>query len=553
MLDDAFLRSEVEPYIDNLYRSSPLLKRHRDTAVIHLLRVFEDALRFGPGHLTPNSREHLQSFLQLRFAQEALPWAMRWAWNDCPRDGAGSLELDWDAYREAADLLDLSFRYYHLYRCFVLYSRNIFAAEVDASEKRVRFSFISQLDERRDACGALYLMERDNPHVPKDLVRSLGQMMPVVYTVLPHYIRKTGESSIRYTVAPEIRELFERWATLNTKHMRFELPETWELGGFNLHQFRSFWNLLLSTAVAHSIAHGIADDAVGTRHGALASVIIHLKESEFLELIGTFPAQLDKFRKILEVLVYNPTRNYWDPIWQPIIRLSDQTILISSQLIISSSPERNLIILLGRNADWRRYYNQVSAEKEKQQLNELESLFSGDRYAIRKCVRIFREDGTTLSDIDVLVFDRAESFALLIHAKWLIRPDFVAEILAKDEELSKAIETARACSKRVGELGTKWLCRILGVPEQHIAIGSTVVSRDFIPSGWIYDPEVPVIDMEFLQRTRRSATYVGLKSLYINCKELYVWLQQRHPVTLGKNEVQFGEYLFELPTYDVAH
>jgi hypothetical protein len=47
MPDDVFLRTEVEPYIDNLYLQSPLLKRHHDSAAIHLLRTFEDWSRLG--------------------------------------------------------------------------------------------------------------------------------------------------------------------------------------------------------------------------------------------------------------------------------------------------------------------------------------------------------------------------------------------------------------------------------------------------------------------------------------------------------------------------
>jgi hypothetical protein len=39
MLDETFLRTEVEPYIDKLYLNAGLLKRHRDSAAIHLLRI----------------------------------------------------------------------------------------------------------------------------------------------------------------------------------------------------------------------------------------------------------------------------------------------------------------------------------------------------------------------------------------------------------------------------------------------------------------------------------------------------------------------------------
>ena len=46
MLDEAFFRGEVKPYIDKLYLHTPLLKRHRDSATIHLLRILRGSTRF---------------------------------------------------------------------------------------------------------------------------------------------------------------------------------------------------------------------------------------------------------------------------------------------------------------------------------------------------------------------------------------------------------------------------------------------------------------------------------------------------------------------------
>jgi hypothetical protein len=186
MQSDHFLRTEVEPYIDNLYRQSPLLNRHRDTAVIHLLRFFSDAVRFSTVHSVLSNGD-LQFFLKLRKAQEGLPWAMRWVWSDCPIEGMGSVELNWESYEEAANLLELAFNYYHLYRCFVLYSRNIFGIEVRPGDKYVRFFFNSETEERRDAAGSLYLMQRDVPKLPGLLDAFLQQNMPLITIILSEY------------------------------------------------------------------------------------------------------------------------------------------------------------------------------------------------------------------------------------------------------------------------------------------------------------------------------------------------------------------------------
>ena len=179
MHDDAFLRAVVEPYVDRLYRSSSLLNCHRDTAAIHLLRFFDDAVRFATVHSAASTSDELQLYLRIRHAQEGLPWALRWVWSGCRLDGVGDLELNWDVYEEAGNLCDLSFRYYHLYRCFVLYSRGVFSADVDASSRRVRFAFKSQVEELRDAGVALYLTAQSNPPVPAPVRAFINQAMPV--------------------------------------------------------------------------------------------------------------------------------------------------------------------------------------------------------------------------------------------------------------------------------------------------------------------------------------------------------------------------------------
>ncbi len=102
MLDESFLRGEVEPYIDTLYLQSALLKRHRDSAVIHLLRTFDDWSRLGT--VKPFlAGQQFQFHVKLRWAHEAIPWALRWVWGNCPQAGSASLDVDWDAYGEAVE------------------------------------------------------------------------------------------------------------------------------------------------------------------------------------------------------------------------------------------------------------------------------------------------------------------------------------------------------------------------------------------------------------------------------------------------------------------
>jgi len=166
MLDEMFLRKEVEPYIDNLYLQFSLLKRHRDTAAVHVLRVFDELN--SSAEMTPfgTVNRRLKQNARFRWSHEALPWALRWVWSDCPATGFASLDFQQELFAEAQQLMDLSSKYYELCRCFVLYSQGLFTVETIREQKRVKFSYRSSLEERRDASAFVYSSLQDRPPLP---------------------------------------------------------------------------------------------------------------------------------------------------------------------------------------------------------------------------------------------------------------------------------------------------------------------------------------------------------------------------------------------------
>ena len=225
----------------------------------------------------------VESYTRMRWAHEAIPCALRWAWRDCPQLGDPTLELDWDVYGEAVELMSLGFKYNHLYRCFTLYSRGFFRVETAKEQKRIRFFFRSDAEQQRDAVSLIYTILQDYPPLPYALVKFLTQSVPVINTILPHYIEKTSESSIRCATPPDMLGYFKEWARLQVNDMRFDMPGTWQFGGYSLSQFRSFWTSLVAMALAHITAHNLADTTVGTRGGAIGSLVMQTNEDSLMK------------------------------------------------------------------------------------------------------------------------------------------------------------------------------------------------------------------------------------------------------------------------------
>jgi hypothetical protein len=121
-------------------------------------------------------------------------------------------------------------------------------------------------------------------------------------------------------------------------------------------------------------------------------------------------------------------------------------------------------------------------------------------------------------------------------------------------ESGNAITIAKMSSDRIDELGAEWLHEVLDVEitSEHIECGSLIVNRDFIPSGWVYDARIPVVDMEYLQNARNATFRQGLKMLHNRCNRIQIWLEERYPTKLGGDEMRFGAYTFDLPVFDLA-
>jgi hypothetical protein len=472
-------------------------------------------------------------------------------WRDCPVTGPASLDLDWNLYAEAHKLMQLSFDYYQICRCFVLFSGGFFGAETTKEQKRVRFYFRSDFEQHRDLAAVIYSVLQDFPPFSAALHELMAETGPVIRTILPHYIDKTGKSSIRCETPPDLMVYFKRWASAFVGEMRFEMPGTWQFENYNLAQFRAFWKSILTLALAHIQAHEYADEAVGTTGGALGSLVMQVSDEWLSKARTLFPIPQAAWHSIVKLLTYQPMRDYWDPFWQPIIKTVDGTLLIAPHLITSSSPERNLITLLTRSEAGRASYNRVSSEKEREQLNALAHLFQPPRYLLRTRVLVPRGDGTTLTDIDLFLYDEKTDVLLLLHAKWFVRPDTIQEQLARDQEVQVAVRTAATAAARITELREAWISRVLGIELNSLpTLHSVVVCRDFVASGWVYDQNIPVIDAGFLTNFVGSPQFTGLASVYAASAEFTKSVEKMHSAESSEREFPLGEYIFEVPTME---
>ena len=94
---------------------------------------------------------------------------------------------------------------------------------------------------------------------------------------------------------------------------------------------------------------------------------------------------------------------------------------------------------------------------------------------------------------------------------------------------------------------------MLSIELNHLPpLHSVVVCRDFVPSEWVYDQHIPVINAGFLTKFVGSPQFTGSASLYAACAEFTKSVGQMHSAVSGETEITLGEYTFEVPTMEFA-
>ncbi|MGD0446973.1 MAG: hypothetical protein ABSA39_23800 [Edaphobacter sp.] len=174
---------------------------------------------------------------------------------------------------------------------------------------------------------------------------------------------------------------------------------------------------------------------------------------------------------------------------QPLIEILPGNLAVAMNLVSHNNVERNLQKLLNRHPNLRPFYENVKNVKEKIALAHLSSLFPFVSFAVKPTVII---KGVT--DADLLVYDRASGFVLVIQHKWLIAPETVSESSSNDEQLSEGVRQAVA-ARDAFRKDHALLRRVLELKDDDLPIDrveAVVICRGAEQTGFLGELAVPL-------------------------------------------------------------
>lgn len=464
----------AEREIDAYYKRNHLVKLPFAVAAWHLMVSWEDAMLVARERAQQTSTESSWAAIadNLVFGMQ---YPFRWLWRSCASGGTVPQVCTRGAYDAAQQLLRLGDDYVPFAIAFTYASRHMVELELDGSMIRaspgmrpdIRYAAYDLLARRVEPIGEVELA--DLIEVVERSFRESGGAF--TYDLSPRSVRYASE-----TIAPLVQR-------------KFTLPDDWEFEGYSMGEFRKAWTCLEAIAYLHHAARLIAARR-GTGGVMHAGSVFAPRHEELLKRIERYSGVPERaLASLVGDLTYGARGvRRPDPAIQSLIRLNNVQYGIMPSLVMASSSERNLTVLLNRLPAQRDHYLRLVSRKEDLMRQRI-------KQSLQSCsIRFFQgniPDAEDLPDIDLALISDSERLCLVLELKWFIEPAEVRELVEKSEEIRKGISQLLLLRRATVQNETPAL-RVLEIDATY-ELCFAVVSANSIGIHTVQHHEVPVV------------------------------------------------------------
>lgn len=512
----------VEDEIDSYYRTNPLAHLPFAEAAWYFLAFCEEI------HVRDILREPEQPMHeQVATADNVIVHAKRpmlWLRTTCSPGGSIPPPLDDKLYEAAWNLSELGMEYLAFESAFTYASSGLVSLELEGD--RIKTSGPMRNDSRFDAYDRL----RGTHPTPIEVedTQFLTDILPSV---------QVQGNSFKYDLNPKIvKAALEALAPVIAD--RFVLPGEWILPRFTLEQFGKVARVLWVLAFLHFQAR-LAAIFQGCEALAMARALLIVDRNDLVRMARRYSGvELTAVSAILEDLTYGSRQTSPDPALQPIIPLRSSFVAIAPNLLMHSSLERNLAVLVNRLSEEKRAYAALNKEREVVSRKKLEV------GTITLDLRFWHgqvPDWGRASDIDLAIVSDSQRQCLILELKSFIDPAEPREIQDRSEEIKRGIQQI-VTRREMAAVKPEPLHKVLNVDIGY-RITWAVASETSIGAAYVQSSDVPVVNtshlLEKLKQTRDLAA----------CCQ---WLEKREYLPVSgvhyeevESEATIGKYTVE--------
>ena len=402
------------------------LSTNRELAIYHYCAVLE-----VESYKTEASQEKL--FSAGRAAVESGIRAIPALFERCA-PGATDPRIDQGLFSEAYELFVFSRAYEQVEYSLALADKGQFEIHVAKHDPRITLTYAATASDATDTFRrSSEILERAGLTRPSAGVEEGMATVIEVRNCLDRGIRFTTPDRISYEYAADLSSLVTRWAKFLESEVGWELSPAIMLGAISLAELRRFWAAVLAVSNTHDLAHLSASGGDSRKWPIGSRVDLRTREEWVRTLSAISGLGTQATATALGWLTFDPRISAKTPMLQPFLEILPDQLCVPSLFLITNNFERNFLRLINRHPALLQYANAINTSKEPRALAEISALFPGPAYRTKPQVRI------PTTDADLVIYEAATGWVLVVQHKWLIGPDTANESAANDDELSKGV------------------------------------------------------------------------------------------------------------------
>ena len=194
---------------------------------------------------------------------------------------------------------------------------------------------------------------------------------------------------------------------------------------FTLAEYKDFWIAITALCYIHFCScFSIQDPAIRLRN----STIIQRNSCIVDYVVAETGLDKSKVETMIEYITYNPQKKNVDIMYQPIVQIEKDMLILAPILFMGSRPERNLLAVVSTMHDSE--YSKEVNDLEGLMIAELESFVNSPDIVKH---RHLRDD---LPDIDFAILDKTTCSAMICETKWFAAADSAKEVYAKEDDIT---------------------------------------------------------------------------------------------------------------------
>lgn len=516
---------EIENIIDHVHDEHPFFKIKKNQAIYDILSVFQDCCTTSmmASVLNPYGLKSIIDYM------DSLNICLKWINENIADDTSQiSFDISEDEYKMGISLLDDYANPYSLICSgYISFSRGRLSADIQ--NNTITFDNVDNI----------------NKTAYSDILREISASSPNEFAGVVNFIEllkanellkkhsRIDNEMLCYDLTSEVVDAFfdiakNQWDITKT------LPNNWRFDKFSLEEYKMCWIWLCTLCYIHLFSSfNVKDPLIRLKN----ATIIQSKSNIVNYVVEMSGLETNSVESILDYITFNPKKKNGDIMYQPIVLINNDTVVIAPTLFVGSRPERNLLSLVNSSKD----------SLHSKEVNDLEGLMVSELEANidlkpRQKIAKHKHLEDDLPDLDFALLDEDSNSVLLCELKWFTPADSTREVYAREDDITHGCKQMEAIMAYAMQDRSKFISKAFGLRNfDSIDLFCCVVAKHNIRTQ---NPYVPVIDLE---RLKDLLVSLPTNSAFHSIRNHQYELELPEFAKITYQSVSYGGFTFNIP------